>query len=356
MTLPRRFPARPSGTSVLHACARAAGLACAWLAAAAAPSEAVSQCRSPATAGQAGAYHQEGLHEVALGALDPGARQQALSILNSSPCTCGCRHTLASCRVADAGCDSSRALAHEVVRRTQAGEDESQVRAYLRAQPVLPPAHRQARPQPAVRSRPPGDTRPPAADGLVLDERVYDIPIDGAPTRGPEGASVTIVEFSDFQCPFCAQSQPLLDELLNAHMADVRLVFKHFPLPSHLNARGAALAALAAQEQGQFWAMHDLLFTNRSSLERPSLVLMARKLGLDLERFESDMDSAPLQERLERDLAHGRAAELTGTPMFYVNGRKLRAASREGLRRAVAEARAAMGREKPAGAPVEGSE
>lgn len=330
-------PAPPSGRRRARRCGRAARLvACiAILTGAAGAGPAAAQCTHPGRPPSHGAALREGLHEVDLGGLDATARERVLAILNAAPCLCGCPHTLASCRARDAECARSRSLSSEVVRRVREGQGDDEVRAYLRSQPVMPRPHTAGAAPPGAAAGRPRRAGPPA--GPALDPRVYEIPTDGAPSRGPQGAPVTIVEFADFQCPFCARSLPLLEEVLSLNPHDVRLVFKHFPLPSHARARDAAMAALAAQEQGRFWPMHDLLFAGRSGLEREGLRRMAAQLGLDLPRFERDLDSAALAGRLERDLADGRSADLTGTPMFYVNGRKLRVISREGFQRALEE-------------------
>lgn len=303
-----------------------------------------AQCERPGQTPEPGTLHREDLHGVDLGALDAAGQERALWILNANPCLCGCRHTLASCRVESPECERSRTLSAEVVRRITAGEADGAIQAYLRSQPIPPRPHRGREPAPAPGEPRPRPAPPSQALGPVLEDRAYTIPTEAAPARGPEDAPVTIVEFADFQCAFCAQSLPLLEEVLSVYRGRVRLVFKHFPLPSHARARDAAMAAIAAQAQGQFWPMHDLLFANRSALERTDLIRMARSLGLNAQRFESDLDSTDLQRRLEQDLNDGRAANLTGTPTFYVNGRKLMRLSRAAFRLAIEEALSGPGR------------
>ena len=310
-------------TAALGAAALAA------LATGAAP--AAAQCSNPGRPPEPGVYFRD-LAGAGLESLPPPLRERSLGILNGSPCLCGCRHTLASCRVEEPRCERSRRLASEVTQRLASGGTDAEVQAFLRSQPILPRALATPAPQP------PGPPPAPAGMGSVLDARVFDIPIAGAPSRGPVDAPVTLVMFSDFQCPFCARSLPLIEQTLNSFPSQVRLVFKHFPIPSHSLAHDAAMAALAAQEQDRFWPMHDLLFANRSELERPGLMRMARSLGLDLQRFERDLDSVELQDRLRKDMDAGRVAEITGTPMFYLNGRKVRILSTTGLRQAIEEA------------------
>ena len=140
------------------------------------------------------------------------------------------------------------------------------------------------------------------------------------PMKGAAEPLVTIVEWSDFQCPFCGTLAQTLDELVATYPDDVRLVFRQFPLPMHPDAELGSRATFAAQRQGHFWAMHDRLFANRTKMKRDDLVAHAKALGLDVERFEADLDAPELVERLERDKAIGRRLGVRGTPAFFVNG------------------------------------
>jgi protein-disulfide isomerase len=143
------------------------------------------------------------------------------------------------------------------------------------------------------------------------------------PTRGPESAVLEIVEFSDFQCPFCAQAVPVIDSLLSAHPDDVRHVFRHYPLPMHAHAARAAQAALEAQRQDAFWPYHDLLFANQDALSDPELVGYAERLGLDDEAFGRALAGATHQARMHEDMELGRSLAVTGTPTFFINGFRL---------------------------------
>ncbi len=179
-----------------------------------------------------------------------------------------------------------------------------------------------------------GAPRPGAGQRAPEDfERVYAIPLDGAPARGPDGAPVTIVEFSDFQCPFCARTQPLLTEAREKYGERLRIVYKHFPLSFHPVALPAAIAAAAAQEQGKFWELHDVLFAQGQSLSADRLEDYAKQAGLDVERFRRDLAArrAEYERRVQQDYRHGLEADVRGTPALYVNGRKLRDRSLDGL-------------------------
>jgi protein-disulfide isomerase len=150
----------------------------------------------------------------------------------------------------------------------------------------------------------------------------YRVPLGRAPWRGTELAKVTIVEFADFQCPFSARVRTALQAVLREYPGQVKLVFKHYPLPFHQNARLAAEASLAAGEQGRFWEYHDLLFSNIHALKRPDLEQYALQAGLDLARFRDALDSGRLRAEVDEDAQlAGRIA--TGTPSFFVNGRLL---------------------------------
>jgi protein-disulfide isomerase len=144
-----------------------------------------------------------------------------------------------------------------------------------------------------------------------------------APTRGPDSAVLEIVEFSDFQCPFCAQAVPVIDSLLSAHPDDVRHVYRHFPLPMHEHAARAAQAALEAQRQDAFWTYHDLLFENQGALADPELVGYAERLGLDAEALERALAGGTHQARMHEDMEFGQLLGVTGTPTFFLNGFRL---------------------------------
>jgi protein-disulfide isomerase len=150
---------------------------------------------------------------------------------------------------------------------------------------------------------------------------VQTIPLDGSPSRGPEAARVVIVEFADFECTHCAQAAPTLEEIWKRHEREVRFVFKYLPLSIHPHAELAARAAIAAQAQGKFWEMHDVLFANQRRLERGDLDAYARAMQLDLDRFNADFDSPATNERLRRDREIADLLKIRGTPTLYINNR-----------------------------------
>ena len=186
------------------------------------------------------------------------------------------------------------------------------------------PPHPKATP-PAVAAAP--AAAPPGAP-LVPDgppvERIA-VPLGGA-QRGPSTAKVTIVEFSDFQCPFCGRVNPTLEQLLRDYPNDVRILFRHNPLPFHEHAALAAEASVAAEMQGKFWEMHDQLFADQKDLERPALELHAVQLGLDLTAFRAALDTHAGKARVDDDMSLARRLGVRGTPSFFIDGRPVQGA------------------------------
>jgi protein-disulfide isomerase len=142
-----------------------------------------------------------------------------------------------------------------------------------------------------------------------------------APLRGPKDAPVTIVEFSDFQCPYCIRVAPTLEKLREAYADKIRIAFRDFPLPFHPLAPKAAEAAACAGSQGKFWEMHDKLFAVNGKLQVAELKTYATELGLDGEAFNACLDSGTLAADWKADLQAGQRYGVTGTPAFFINGR-----------------------------------
>jgi len=140
--------------------------------------------------------------------------------------------------------------------------------------------------------------------------------------RGPLYAPVTVVEYGDFECPFCGQAEPVLRELLR-DFADVRYVWRHLPLTDvHLHAQLAAEASEAAAEQGAFWKMHDLLLDHQGALDVDDLIRYATQLGLDVEQFADDLRTRSRAGRVADDVDGADLSAVTGTPTFFINGRR----------------------------------
>jgi protein-disulfide isomerase len=151
--------------------------------------------------------------------------------------------------------------------------------------------------------------------------RKVDVPAD-APSFGPKDAKVTIVEWSDFECPFCGRVGPTLKQIKETYGKDVRVVFRHQPLSFHANAKPAAEASMAAHEQGKFWEYHDKLFANQRALDRASLEKYAQELGLNMGQFKAALDSGKFRAKVEADASAGAAVGANGTPAFFINGRE----------------------------------
>lgn len=139
---------------------------------------------------------------------------------------------------------------------------------------------------------------------------------------GPPDARVTLVEYGDFECPFCGRAYPELKRLLKQLGSKVRFVFRHFPLTEeHPHAQHAAEVAEAAAAQGRFWEMHDLLYTHQDALQDEDLMKYSRDLGLDVERVRSELTGHTHRARVERDVVSGATSGVSGTPRFFINGR-----------------------------------
>lgn len=144
--------------------------------------------------------------------------------------------------------------------------------------------------------------------------------IGKSPVKGPANAKVTIVEFSDFQCPYCKRGHDTMEEVLKAYPKDVKLTFKHYPLPFHKEAEPASRAAWAAQQQGKFWEFHDVLFNNQDKLGQDFYLATAKELKLDEAKFKADMNSEAAKKQIEEDTELGSKNGIQGTPGFFVNG------------------------------------
>jgi protein-disulfide isomerase len=240
----------------------------------------------------------DSLPGVDLSGLSAAQKGTAVKILQDRDCPCGCSMKVATCRQADPSCSYSAGMADVVVTAVKQGKTEQQARAEADASKW---AH----------------VQPPK----VLEDPVS-IPVAGAPVTGPQNAAVTLVEFSDFQCPYCAAAVPQIHAVLKAYPTQVKLIFKQFPLETHPQADLAATAALAAQKQGKFWEMHDAMYQSQDDLSRRSILALAARIGLDIKRMEEDMDSTAIRETVVRDVQDGDKAGVQGTPTIFINGQK----------------------------------
>jgi protein-disulfide isomerase len=161
---------------------------------------------------------------------------------------------------------------------------------------------------------------PPVRPRKTLDQ--------SGPSRGAADAEVVIVEFADFECPYCSRAHETVQAVLNTYKEKVRIVFRHYPLSFHLKAPKAAEATLCAGEQGKFWELHDALFESQE-IEVEALKLQAKRAGLDEARFDACLDSGKTAELVKRDMQEGQRVGVTGTPAFFINGLMLTGAQSE---------------------------
>ncbi|MFC0250821.1 DsbA family protein [Massilia consociata] len=160
--------------------------------------------------------------------------------------------------------------------------------------------------------------------------------VEGDHVRGSPDADIVIVEYADFQCPYCARARPTLDELKHRYGERITLVYRHLPLEMHPYAEAAAEAAEAAAAQGKFWEMHDALFEHQAQMAPAQLPLLAQQLGLDAARFDEDMSTRRHRERIRAQAEEGKSLGARGTPSFFINGERYHGDSdRESLTAAV---------------------
>jgi protein-disulfide isomerase len=144
-----------------------------------------------------------------------------------------------------------------------------------------------------------------------------------APSFGPADAKVTLVEFSDFQCPYCSKAAQTTQKIKEKYSSKIRFVFRQFPLPFHDKAHAAAEAGLAANAQGKFWQMHDLMFANQGALDQESLEKYAKQVGLNVATFKKALDTKQYVSAVNADVKLGDQASVNGTPTLFLNGARV---------------------------------
>ncbi len=148
-----------------------------------------------------------------------------------------------------------------------------------------------------------------------------ELELGDSPVKGAPDAAVTIVEWADFECPFCGMATPIVGKLVKQFPGKVRVIFKHFPLPGHEHSESAARAATAAGMQGKFWEMHDLLFKNQQGMNEKAIEEHAKSLGLDMKKFNEDWRSEKVADLVAADRKQAEKLSLKGTPSIFINGR-----------------------------------
>ncbi len=158
---------------------------------------------------------------------------------------------------------------------------------------------------------------------MMLDPPRQAVASSNSPSKGSAKAPIEIVEFSDFQCPFCLRANPTVNEVLKTYGDRIHFVYRHYPLPNHPNAKPAAEAAACAAEQDKFWQYHDALFADPSKLADADLKTHAAELGLDTTKFNTCVDTHATKKVVETDTEAGQDAGVDGTPAFFINGRMI---------------------------------
>lgn len=164
----------------------------------------------------------------------------------------------------------------------------------------------------------------PSRIHIIRYQRIYEIDITNRTFKGPADAKVTIVVFDDYQCPYCARLERFIEKVLAQFPNEVKYVIKHFPLSSHRFAYPGAMAALAADMQGKFWEFHTRLLENHDKVDEQKIVDIAGELGLNMDQFNQDRQSASSRQLIQADIQNGKAIGVKGTPSAFINGKRIR--------------------------------
>ncbi len=250
----------------------------------------------PAVAAAEGPSADEAERELPgfpMGELTPFQRQELVTAAKDEFCYCGCPHTISGCLKEHKECKHALRAATVLAGEIASGANRTEaLLTYTRYHDSFKAAKRQT---------------------LELADLAC---------KGPADAKVTLVEFADFECGHCAAARPMLDAVLKAR-SDVRLCFKHFPLPAHANAMPAAQAAEFARRKGKFWELQPLLFEHQRKLSPDKIKELVAQVGLDPKELVRAVESDELTAVVEKHKAEGRAVNLQGTPTIFVNGRQM---------------------------------
>lgn len=228
-----------------------------------------------------------------LSGLSASARRELDQVLGDEFCGCGAPHTLQACVQGHPGCRHSRRLVQLAASLAEQGATGSELGVFL------------------------------ARYNLSFRETRARLPVDGRMCLGDAKAKLTLVEFSDFECPLCGAARPVLEKFVQDRPGKVRLCYLPFPLPQHPNALPAGQAALFARDHGKFWAVHDALFENQKRLSPDVIRELLDKAGLSGDAWAKAAAKGAYTEELERFRAAGVAAKIQGTPTVFLDGRSL---------------------------------
>lgn len=231
----------------------------------------------------------ESLESVDVSRLEAADRRRWVSLINDLLSPCGQPISVGRCAAEGGDCSRCVPAARYLARLANEGYDSSEIREFYRLR--------------------------------YASDTLEEFALEDAPVRGADMATVTMVEFSDFQCPYCGAAEPILARVLRQYQGRVRLVFKNYPLSGHEHAMEAARASLAARDQGKFWEMHDLLFAHQTALETEDIDGYAAQLGLDMDRFHTDLASPEVQRSIDADKAEGHRVGVDSTPTLFIQGR-----------------------------------
>ncbi|WNG28825.1 thioredoxin domain-containing protein [Cystobacter fuscus] len=250
-----------------------------------------SKPAAPMPPGTSGASALQGIPGMDFSALSPAAQHELATVLSDEFCYCGCPHTLGQCLKGHTSCQHAKRMTRLAARQAAAGV--------------------------------------PATDIIVALSEYYasfraprqKFEVDPRMCTGDAKAPVTLVEFSDFECPYCGKARPVLEAFAKKNATKVRFCNVPYPLPMHPNAVPAGQAALWARDQGKYWEMHDALFENAHRLSTATIVELANKLGLKGAELQKALQAGTYAQELEKYKSMGTRANIRGTPSLFFNGR-----------------------------------
>ncbi|QRK08141.1 thioredoxin domain-containing protein [Archangium violaceum] len=275
------------------------GLACSKSSEAASPAQPAAPKPStpapaqppPAGAPSSGASALAGIPGMDFSALPPAAQRELSTVFSDEFCYCGCPHTLGQCLKGHTGCQHAKRMARLAARQASAGVPASEIIVALSEY----------------------------YSAFRAPRKTFDV--DPRMCTGDAKAPVTLVEFSDFECPYCGKARPVLESFAKKNPTKVRFCNIPFPLPMHPNAVPAGQAVLWARDQGKFWEMHDALFENAQNLSQATIVGLANKLGLKGAELQKALQAGTYAKELDKYKSMGNAANIRGTPSLFFNGR-----------------------------------
>jgi predicted DsbA family dithiol-disulfide isomerase len=246
--------------------------------------------------------------DVDLSGLDKKAAGTVLNALNKNKAISGCKRAIImdSCGRQAPKCCYNSIFLKEIVTQAKQGKSEEYLLGLLSGYSLYEKVKR--------------------AVAEAEAKRIWPVKPGNSPWKGAEDAPITIVEFFDFQCPYCIRANSTIKQIFKVYPNKIKLYLKNKILPFHKNATNAALASLAAHKQGKFWEMRDILFKNSKTLTKENILKYAEEIGLKMEQFKKDMDSKELKDQVKADMAHAKELAVSGIPTFFINGRKIRGA------------------------------